>query len=110
MRSNKNKKKVIWAGIVILILVSVLIGVRSYILNRVKTAIQQKIQAMNETDFNIRYDSIYVNWTSNNIRVENLVIEKDAYDTTCIYPEFISAKTVEVQGLSLYSIVASYAS
>src|SRR5687768_10536352 len=94
------KKKVILAVVLAILSVVALFIVRSYVLKQLKTELQAKIERLNKTGLNIRYDSISINWRSNYLRIDALVIEKDAYDTTCIYPEYISAQAVEVEGLS----------
>lgn len=83
--------------------VAVLIAARSYIFDRLKETLHEKVRSLNKTDLNIRYDSIYIDWRRNLIMVDKLVVEKDAYDTTCAYPEFISVEKVRIEGFSLLS-------
>lgn len=96
----------ILAAILIIILgATALMIVRSHLLNSLKSGLQQKIEALNQTDFNIKYDSIHIDWRKNLIVIDALVIEKDAYDTTCLYPEFVSAGQVRIEGFSLLTFL-----
>lgn len=100
----RTRTKRIWAIVAILgIGVAVLIAARSYIFDRLKETLHEKVRSLNKTDLNIRYDSIYIDWRRNLILVDKLVVEKDAYDTTCAYPEFISVEKVRIEGFSLLS-------
>lgn len=85
--------------------VAVLIVARSYIFDRLKETLHEKVRSLNKTDLNIRYDSIYIDWRRNLILVDKLVVEKDAYDTTCAYPEFISVEKVRIEGFSILSFL-----
>lgn len=100
----RTRTKRIWAIIAILgIGAAVLIAARSYIFDRLKEALHEKVRSLNKTDLNIRYDSVYIDWRRNLVTVDKLVIEKDAYDTTCAYPEFISVEKVRMEGFSMLS-------
>jgi hypothetical protein len=83
------------------ITVAILVIARLYFFNTLKEKIETRIQTLNKTGFNIKYDSITIDWRKNLIIFDNIVVEKDAYDTTCIYPEFIAAQQVKVRGFSL---------
>lgn len=85
--------------------VAALIAARSYIFDRLKETLREKVKSLNKTDLNIRYDSLYIDWRRNVIQIDRLVIEKDAYDTTCAYPEFISAEKVRIEGFGILSFL-----
>lgn len=100
----RTRTKRIWAVVAILgIGVAVLITARSYIFDRLKETLHEKVRSLNKTDLNIRYDSVYIDWRRNLILIDKLVVEKDAYDTTCAYPEFISVEKVRIEGFGLLS-------
>jgi hypothetical protein len=94
-------KRGIYTAILVAICVTALVVVRSYVFNRVKETVQKKLEALNKTDFHIQYDTVYINWKKNLIVIDKLVIQKDVYDTTCLYPEFISIRQVRAEGFSL---------
>lgn len=82
-----------------------MLAVRSYLLQRVQDNLLDKIEALNKSEIKIHYDTIFLDWKRNILTIEKLVIEKDAYDTTCVYPEFISCGQVTVKGLGLLSLI-----
>lgn len=91
------------------ILVSVAIGgfvwTRSYLFTNMGVSLQRRIESLNLSGFNVRYDSISVDWIGNAIQVNNLLLEKNAYDTTCVYPEFISVGSVRAEGIGLFKLI-----
>lgn len=102
----QRKKKKLLALILLTIISVTVLSIAHYIIfNKLKGAVLQKIETLNKSDYNIRYDSIHFHWLKNRILIDALVLEKDAYDTTCIHPEFISARKVQIEGFSLLSFL-----
>ena len=83
----------------ILLIAAALVWVRSFLFNNLGATIHKKILSMEISGFNVRYDSLSVDWLDNVIEINGLILEKNAYDTTCIYPEFIAVKKVRAEGL-----------
>ncbi len=100
-----KRKRIILALAVIAITATVLVVARSYVLKNVQKNLLDKIEALNKSDIKIHYDTIYIDWKRNLLTIEKVVIEKDAYDTACVYPEFISCQKVSVKGLGLLSLI-----
>jgi hypothetical protein len=100
-----KRKRTIFAFVAIAIVAAALVIARSYFLKKFQSSVLDEIQLLNESPINIHYDTIYLDWKRNILTVENLVIERDAYDTTCIYPEFISCHKVQVKGIGLLSLI-----
>lgn len=101
-----NAKRKIFIIVAFLALITVgFFAVRSYVFNELNISIQRRLTSLSLSGFNVHYDSLSVDWWSNVIKADNLVLEKDAYDTTCIYPEFVSVKRVRAEGISLWSLV-----
>ena len=90
---------------VIAIAVAAFIWVRSYVFDKLDVSIQKRLTSLKVSGFNVRYDSLSVDWWDNVIKVQNLVMEKNAYDTTCTYPEFISASLVRAEGVRLLQLI-----
>jgi hypothetical protein len=99
------KQKLALVLIFLIICSGAFIMMRSYVLKSVRTTLQEKFQALNESGFKVTYDSIFIDWQRNNIRVENLVILKNPYDTSCVYPEFISVHLMNIHGLSVFPLM-----
>ncbi|HTF28821.1 MAG TPA: hypothetical protein VK625_08260, partial [Flavitalea sp.] len=67
--------------------------------------INKKLQSLKLSGFNVRYDSLSINWLGNVVEIDHLLLEKNAYDTACIYPEFISVGKVRAEGFRLFPLV-----
>jgi hypothetical protein len=100
-----KRKRTLYALTTIAVIAIALVVVRSFVLKKVRENLLSKIETLNKSDIKIHYDTIYVDWARNILTIEKLVIEKDAYDTTCVYPEFISSQKVTVNGLGLLSLI-----
>jgi hypothetical protein len=100
-----NKQKSIILFILILVAAGTTIWLRSHFLNGIGVSIQQKIQALKLSGFNIRYDSLSIDWLGNVIEIDQLLLEKDPYDTMCVYPEFIKVGKARAEGLGLFSLI-----
>lgn len=101
----KNKGKYIIVGLLIFLAAAALIWIRSYIFDNIGSSIDKRIQSLNLAGFNVRYDSISINWLRNSIEIDNLLLEKNAYDTTCLHPEFITIGKVKGDGVGLLKLV-----
>ena len=101
----KIKRKFLVLPVLMLIVAGALIWMRSHVLDNLGIRLHERIQSLNLSGFNVRYDSISVNWRTKAIEIDNLVLEKNAYDTTCIYPEFISIEKIHAEGIGLFQLV-----
>ncbi len=99
------KRKYVVGFIVIAVLAALFLWGRSYVLDHLAVNLNKRIQSIKISGFNVRYDSIYVDWMRSTIEVDKVILEKNAYDTTCIYPEYISVGKVTGQGIGLYALV-----
>jgi len=90
---------------VALVTAGALIWVRSFIFEKLAVKVQDRIQSLNISGFSVRFDSIRVDWIRNVIEIDRLVLEKDVYDTTCVYPEFISVPQIRAKGVSLLQLI-----
>jgi hypothetical protein len=102
---QRKTKKILVLIVLISVSVTALSIVHYIIFNKLKSAIQQKIETLNQSDYDIQYDSIRIDWLKNRISFDSLTIEKDSPDSTCTHPEFISAGKVELEGFSLLSFL-----
>lgn len=101
-----SKRRGVLLGLfIILVSVATLIVLRSYIFHRIKTTLHEKFQALNKSGYQVHYDSIDIDWKRNIIKITNLNIKKNAYDTTCVYPEFISVSEVTAKGANLTNLI-----
>src|SRR5690606_12079855 len=81
------------------------IWLRSSIYAGISPAIDERLASLQLSGFNVRYDSIQVDWIKGVVRIDRLVLEKDPYDTTCLQPEFITADKVQAEGVGLVRLV-----
>lgn len=101
----KFKKRYV-VGITVIILVAVaLLGGRSYFLKQVKAKLTTKIRELNKTGFHIRYDTMFIDWKKNEVTIENLLVQKDVYDTLCVDTEYISIPRVYIRGLGIVTAI-----
>jgi hypothetical protein len=104
MLSNKIKKTFYILTIALLVVAG--LGVlRSYIFHRIETALTQKLQSLNNNGLKITYDSVYIDWVKNVITIDKLAIQKTANDTSCKYPEGISAQQIRIDGFGLLALM-----
>src|SRR5687768_9662592 len=101
----KSNRKYILLIALILVGIAAFIWVRSYVFENMGVSLQKRIQSLNLSGFNVRYDSISVDWFANTVEIDNLLLEKNAYDTTCVYPEFIAVRKVRAEGIGLYHLI-----
>jgi hypothetical protein len=102
---NSKLKKGLVSLAIIIIATSAVVLIRVYILNRLKDSLHEKLDALNDSPFNVRYDSIYMRWGENLIVVDKLVVSKNAHDTVCVYPEFIAVHQVQIRGFHLFKLL-----
>lgn len=102
---SKTQRRLLIVAAFFLVLVAGVVAIRSYVFKELDISIQRRLTSLSLSGYNVHYDSLSVDWWSNIIKVDNLVLEKDAYDTTCIYPEFISVGRVRAEGIGLFSLI-----
>lgn len=100
-----SRKRIILLVVLSGVLVSGFLIVRSLVFNRLKSALQQEIRTLNESNLRITYDSIHVDWTKNLIRIDSITIERDSSNSNCNVQEHLSAASLQVEGLSLFSVL-----
>ena len=102
---SKTNRRILIVGSVLLVAVVGFVWLRSFIFEKLDLSIQKRLTTLKVSGFNIRYDSLWVDWWENVIRIEKLTLERDAYDTTCVYPEFISVGRIRAEGIGLMQLV-----
>ena len=103
--ASKTKRRIIVVAALCALLAGGFVAVRSYVFTELNVSIQRRLTSLSFSGFNVHYDSLTVDWWRNIIKVDNLVLERDAYDTTCIYPEYISVKRVRVEDIGLLNLI-----
>lgn len=96
-------KVIIALSAVIIALLALGFTARRFILQTIREKVQEKITALNREGYRVRYDSMYVDWRRDVLVIDKIVLEGNPYDTTCVYPEFISADQVRVSGFRLFT-------
>lgn len=100
-----NKRKAILLTVLILLGAAGFLWLRSYVFSNVGVTLAKKIQSLDLSGFNLRYDSLAIDLDNNTVEIDNLLLEQDAYDTTCIYPEFIKVGKVRAEGFRLLPLI-----
>lgn len=98
-------KRTILIVVSLIFFVFVILISRAIILNKVKQKIQDELVALNEKGYQIQYDTIYLDWRRNLMVVDKFVLQKNAYDTACLYPEFLSANQLRLKGFRLFTLL-----
>ena len=101
----RNKHKIFLLILLAGVSAGAFLYLRSHVFSNMGLSINKKIQSLNLSGFNVRYDSLSVDWRGNTIEIFGLLLEKNAYDTTCIYPEFISVGKVRAEGMRLFPLI-----
>ena len=104
-RKSRTKRRILTVAAVVLLLAGGFVALRYYVFGKLDVSIQRRLTSLSVSGFNVHYDSLSVDWWSNVIKVDKLVLEKNAYDTTCIYPEFISVSHVRAEGVGLFGLI-----
>lgn len=103
--TSKSKHRALLVILLISISAAGFLWMRSYVFSRIGLAINEKIQSLKLSGFNVRYDSLTVDWKNNVVEIHGLLLDKNPYDTTCLYPEFISAEKLRVEGIRLFTLI-----
>ena len=102
-----TKKK--YTVLIIILLIGIVgagfVWLRSYVFSNLTVAINRKVESLKLSGFNVHYDSLSVDWKRNLIDIYGVLLEKNAYDTACIYPEFISVAKVRAEGIRLFPLL-----
>jgi hypothetical protein len=91
--------------IAVLLVTAGMIWLRSYLFSSIAIGLDKKIDSLRVSGLTITYDSISVDWMKNVIEINGVLVQRNAYDTTCIYPEFIRIGTVRATGMRLFPLV-----
>ena len=101
----KRTHKALFIILLLCIAIGGFLWFRSYVFNNMGLSLQKKIDALKLSGFNIKYDSLSISWHQNVIQVHGLLLEKNVYDTTCLYPEFIAVAQVRAEGIRLFPLL-----
>ena len=102
----KFKKRRILPLILIPVLgVVAFFAIRSFIFSKIHSEIDEKLQALESSGFDVHYNSLSVNWGTNVIEIDQLLLEKQSDDTSCLHPEFISIGKIRAEGFRLFPII-----
>lgn len=78
---------------------------RSSVYNEFIPALGQRIETLQISGYNVTYADIKVDWLRGWVEIEQVVLDKNPHDTTCLQPEFISAEKVRAEGVGLISLL-----
>lgn len=101
----KRRKRYWYVLISVIILTALIFGGRALFLHVVKKRIASKIESLNQEGYAIRYDTLIINWKTNTISLENLSVSENSYDTTCVRPEYFSARKLLVDDVKILSFI-----
>lgn len=96
-------------ALLIILLLCITVGgflwFRAYVFDNMGLSLQKKIDALELSGFNVTYDSLSIDWRESRIQIHGLLLEKDVYDTTCLYPEFIAVAKLRAEGIRLFPLL-----
>lgn len=78
---------------------------RSFILSKIKGKLENQLQALHDSGYDVKYDSITIDWEKNIVAVYRLSIKRDLDSAFCKSPNFISAKRITAQGFKLMPLL-----
>lgn len=87
-----KKRHVILFVLVPIAVVIAFLGLRSFIFSKIESRVAEKLASLKASGLDVRYSSLSFQWGINVIELRDLLVATNAYDTTCLYPEFISVK------------------
>jgi hypothetical protein len=100
-----KKRKALFILLLIFIAATAFILLKFYVFSYLGSALNEKIQSLKISGFNVKYDSISLDWRRNVVIIDQLVLQKNAYDTTCIYPEFMAVRKIRAEGFRLMPLL-----
>lgn len=105
MRINRRGRKALVLIVVVALVAAGMVWLRSFAFSTVAANLNERIDSLKVSGFIITYDTLLVNWRKNTIEARQVVVEKNAYDTTCTYPEFVKIGKVRAQGLRIIPLL-----
>jgi hypothetical protein len=100
-----NARKFLTLILLILISAAAFFWLRSYVFSNIGAGLNKRIQSLKLRGLNLHYDSLSIQWFRNVVEIDHLVLEKNAYDTSCVYPEFIAVGKVRAEGFRLLPLI-----
>ena len=100
-----DKKKAIIITLILIFTAGSFLWVRSYVFSDIGMGIHKKIQSLQLSGFNVRYDSLSIDWLGNVVEIHHLLLEKNPYDTACVYPEFLVIGKVRAENFRLFALI-----
>jgi hypothetical protein len=102
-------RKALFFVLAVCVVAAVLVWFRSYVFTDVAANLNARIDSLKVSGLIITYDTLIVDWRKNAFELRQVVVEKNAYDTTCTYPEFVKIERVRAQGLRLLPLLFEHA-
>jgi hypothetical protein len=101
----KSKKNLIILAIVLLLVAAILWVGRLYILNQIKTRLEEQLYSLRDSGYIVKYDSINVNTKESSIAIYKLSITRALDSTICSSTDFFSASLIKGEGFKLLPLL-----
>lgn len=100
-----DKKKALILTILICLVAAAFVWVRSWLFSNLAANIHSRLDALEANGLTVTYDALSVNWRTNTLAIDHLLIEKNPSDTSCRYPESIKITKVTLEGVRLIPLI-----
>jgi hypothetical protein len=103
---TKKRKKIlaILATVILLMAAVVLVG-RAYLLNQIKSKLEERLHALRDLGYVVDYDSIRVDTEQNRVDVYRLTIKRDLDSALCATTDFFSASLIRAEGFRIMPLI-----
>lgn len=101
----KGKKFFTIIAIVVVIITAIVMIGRFFILQKIKSKLEDQLHALRDSGYIIRYDSISIDTKKNFVAVYRLSVERDLDSALCSTTDFFSAKYIQATGLNLLPLL-----
>src|SRR5687768_8624952 len=101
----KRKRSVLILAFVLVIIAAIIWVGRFYVLNQIKTRIENQLHALRDSGYIVKYDSIGVNTNENTVSVYRLSVKRSLDSALCSTTDFFSAKYIRAEGFSLLPLL-----
>ena len=100
-----NRRSILLLFLVPILGVATFFGIRSFIFSEINSQIDEKLHELESSGFKVHYESLSLDWKTNVIEIDQLLLEKKSTDTSCVNPEFISIGKIRADGFQLMPII-----
>src|SRR5690606_30594694 len=103
MRRSRNRYMLFF--IVGVVIITALIWIRVQLLDKLGLELKNRIQSTNFNGFQIKFDSMRIDWLEKAIDIDNLTLSRAVPDSTCLRPEHMFVGNIRAEGIGLTRLI-----